>query len=178
MNTSLNKGIVLGSLTRTASASSEGTKNFDSVGPLGDLPITVAGTRGVNLQFPNNTLYTDLVVHDDFGHCELTNLMVERVEAWDVERSSLVQQCEFMAQDLKKERENTIAEKRKVFEEREKVIKEKERADKEKKRVEEVKEEVGNLKEEKSSLEIKLKEAKDSVQIKVNDVFIEYRDSD
>ncbi|KAJ4969686.1 hypothetical protein NE237_002785 [Protea cynaroides] len=118
--------------------------------------------------------HVDLVGHREalkaLSDIYLINLMVERVRAWDAEHSSLTQ-------DLKKERENTIAERRKVFEEREKVKKEKERVDREKKRVEEVEIKLKRLKEEKFDLEIKLKEAKDSVQIKVNDAIIEYRDS-
>ncbi|KAJ4977934.1 hypothetical protein NE237_008714 [Protea cynaroides] len=78
-----------------------------------------------------------------------------------------------------RERESTITGRRKVFKEREKVAKEKERANKKDKMIDEVEKELERLKEEKSSLQIKLKESKHSILIKINDAVIEeYRDSD
>ncbi|KAJ4950961.1 hypothetical protein NE237_027793 [Protea cynaroides] len=140
--------------------------------------MVAAGTRGVNPQSSDNAPHTDLNVREDSGHYEvlntlstmgLANLMVERVKAWDAERSGLLHQYESIAQDLKRERESTITKKRKVFKEMEKVAKEKERADEEKNRVEEVEEveeEFRRLKEEKSSLEIKFKEIENNIPIK------------
>ncbi|KAJ4948005.1 hypothetical protein NE237_000145 [Protea cynaroides] len=113
MNASLGKSIVLGSPTCTVSVSSKEIKNLDSTGPMGNLPVVAAGTGGVNPQSSDNTPRTNLAVHEDSSHCELANLMVERVKAWDAERFCLLQQHESIAQDLKRERESTITKRRK-----------------------------------------------------------------
>ncbi|KAJ4973992.1 hypothetical protein NE237_007166 [Protea cynaroides] len=162
MITSSNKGIVLASPTQTVSVLSEETKNIDSVGPSGDLPIVVAGTGGVNPQSLDNTPHTDLNVHEDSGHCEVLNTLST------IDLAPIVRVYSSRFEEGKREY-NT--ERRKVFEEWEKVAKEK-------KRVEEVEEELGRLKEEKFSLKIKLKELENSILVKINDAVIEYRDFD
>ncbi|KAJ4960114.1 hypothetical protein NE237_020024 [Protea cynaroides] len=71
LNVSSNKSIVLGSPLRSASASSEGTKNLDFAKPSGDLPVTATGTEGIDLQhLQTNPPYIDLTVPEDSGHLE------------------------------------------------------------------------------------------------------------
>ncbi|KAJ4961391.1 hypothetical protein NE237_021301 [Protea cynaroides] len=122
MNPTSNKGIVLGSPTHTPLVSSEETKKLDPVGPLNDLPMIVAGTRAINPQSFNEAPHTNLSVHEIFGCYEVlktlstidrANLMVKRVKSWDAKHSGLLQQNESITQDLTRERESTITERRK-----------------------------------------------------------------
>ncbi|KAJ4960119.1 hypothetical protein NE237_020029 [Protea cynaroides] len=83
------------------------------------------------------------------------------------ERLELLQKYEFVILDLNKEKENTLAERRKVFAERERTIELKEK-------LEEV---LEGLKKEKESLEARLKQVEDGMQNKINDTVMRYRDS-
>ncbi|KAJ4952001.1 hypothetical protein NE237_028833 [Protea cynaroides] len=144
------------------------------------------GIWGVKPQSPLNNPCIGLIAPKKLGHLEvlntfstidLLNFAIERVKVWDAEHFDLLQKYESMAQDLRRERENTNIERKNVFEEREKTIREKERASKEKERADKIVEELKTLKEEKASVETKLKEVEDSIQVKVEDAIIGYRDS-
>ncbi|KAJ4957704.1 hypothetical protein NE237_024815 [Protea cynaroides] len=147
-NVSSNKGIIICSPLRTASTSSERTKNLDSTNPSGDLPIITAGIEDTGLQpLYIDSPYIDLTVLEGSGHFEawndpiflsaidLANNIVQianRVKILVVERLDVLQKCEAMAHNLMKERENVITEINRADKEKRKADKETEIAIKEK----------------------------------------------
>ncbi|KAJ4964736.1 hypothetical protein NE237_016585 [Protea cynaroides] len=197
----LNKSITVGSLARTAPASSDidmdqspinlfdvalttiagDKKDVDSAIPSSEFPIVVVD--GVELETHPLVSEPSSSNNRELEHSELlkTLSMIEE-KAFNNERLELFQKYESVVLDLSKEKENTIVERRKVFAEREKAIEGKEKLEKELREMKEEKltfsTQLEELKEEKKSLETRLKDVEDNTQIKINDTVIEYRNSD
>ncbi|KAJ4968352.1 hypothetical protein NE237_015053 [Protea cynaroides] len=147
------KGITIGSQARTAPASSDVDIDLCPINISDGLPIIIA--NGVELK-------SHPLVNEPSSSTNREPGCSEVLKTLSVAESSVL--------DLSKEKENTIAKRRKVFVEREKAIEEKEKFEAELRELKEEKltfsTQLNGLREEKLSLESRLKESTGSVASK------------
>ncbi|KAJ4982300.1 hypothetical protein NE237_033137 [Protea cynaroides] len=161
--------------------SDEKKKDVDYAIPFNELPIVIADGIELESRPPVREPSSSSNKESDCSEVLKTLSMAEE-KVFNNEPLELLRKYESVILDLNKEKENIIVKRRKVFVEREKAIEGKEKLEKELKEMKDEKLtfsiQLEELKEKKKSLETRLKEAEDSIQIKVDDAVIKYRDFD